>query len=118
MPWVRVIAPSPDYAKKLGTWTPDTDADKELRGHIGFAARGKKDACTADYQTLGWRAACACTEAGHPLPAVVLDPFMGAATTAVVAERLGRNWLGVEINPEYMAMAGKRLSKDKTLLEK
>jgi DNA modification methylase len=43
---------------------------------------------------------------------------MGAATTAVVAERLGRNWLGVEINPEYMAMAGKRLSKDKTLLEK
>jgi DNA modification methylase len=43
---------------------------------------------------------------------------MGSGTVGLVAERLGRNWLGIEINPEYVAMAEKRLSKDKTLLEK
>jgi DNA modification methylase len=34
-------------------------------------------------------------------PGVVLDPFMGTGTAAVVAERLGRDWLGVELNPTF-----------------
>lgn len=42
-------------------------------------------------------------------PGVVLDPFMGTGTTAVVAERLGRDWLGIELNPRYARMAADRL---------
>jgi DNA modification methylase len=44
-------------------------------------------------------------------PGLVLDPFMGSGTTAVVAERLGRRWVGVELNPEFVELAKDRLSK-------
>ncbi|MBB3806373.1 DNA modification methylase [Xanthomonas arboricola] len=50
-----------------------------------------------------------CVLAGAPAGGVVLDPFMGAGTTAVVAERLGRQWLGVELNPAYADIAQERL---------
>ena len=43
-------------------------------------------------------------------PGVVLDPFMGAGTTAVVARKLGRRFIGFELNPEYVKLARKRLS--------
>lgn len=42
-------------------------------------------------------------------PGLVLDPFMGAGTTALVAERLGLDWLGIEINPDYAAIARERV---------
>jgi site-specific DNA-methyltransferase (adenine-specific) len=40
---------------------------------------------------------------------IVLDIFMGAGTTAVVAKKLNRHWLGIELNPEYIKMAEKRI---------
>ena len=40
---------------------------------------------------------------------VVLDPFMGAGTVALVAIRHGRDWLGIELNPEYIKLAEKRI---------
>jgi hypothetical protein len=43
-------------------------------------------------------------------PGLVLDPFFGSGTVGVVAERHGRDWLGVEINPEYAAIARTRLA--------
>ena len=46
------------------------------------------------------------------IPGVVLDPFMGSGTTAVVARRLGRNFLGIELNPDYVRIARKRLKKN------
>lgn len=52
---------------------------------------------------------CRC-QAGS-VPGVVLDPFMGAGTVAVVAERLGRDWLGIELNPDFAALATERLEK-------
>ena len=50
-------------------------------------------------------------KAGSPPGGVVLDPFMGSGTTGIEAQRLNRNWLGVEINPEYVKIANKRLSQ-------
>ena len=40
---------------------------------------------------------------------LVIDPFMGSGTTAVVAQKLGRRWLGFEALPEYVALANERL---------
>jgi site-specific DNA-methyltransferase (adenine-specific)/modification methylase len=40
---------------------------------------------------------------------VVFDPFLGSGTTAVVAKKLGRNWIGIEISKEYCKIARKRL---------
>ena len=41
---------------------------------------------------------------------VVLDPFMGSGTTAIEAKRLGRHFIGIELNPEYVKIANKRLN--------
>jgi DNA modification methylase len=51
-----------------------------------------------------------CILAGSKEGDIVLDPFMGSGTTAEVALRLGRQYLGFEINPEYVELAEKRLS--------
>jgi site-specific DNA-methyltransferase (adenine-specific) len=40
---------------------------------------------------------------------LVLDPFVGSGTTCRVAQILGRNWLGIDINPEYISMSQKRI---------
>ena len=42
---------------------------------------------------------------------IVLDPFCGSGTTCVAAKTLNRNYLGIEINPEYVALANERLSR-------
>ncbi len=42
---------------------------------------------------------------------VVLDPFLGSGTTAVVAKKLGRRFVGIEVNPEYCCWALERLSR-------
>jgi len=44
-----------------------------------------------------------------PVPATVLDPFSGAGTTCLVAAKLGRDSVGIELNPSYVEMARKRL---------
>jgi site-specific DNA-methyltransferase (adenine-specific) len=44
---------------------------------------------------------------------LILDPFNGSGTTCVAAKRLGRNYLGIDINQEYCQLAIERLSKDK-----
>ncbi len=41
---------------------------------------------------------------------LVLDPFLGSGTTAVVAERLERRWIGIEVNPNYVRIAEQRLT--------
>ena len=45
---------------------------------------------------------------------VILDPFMGSGTTAVVAAGLGRNFIGIEKSPKYCEAAIERLEKNKT----
>jgi DNA modification methylase len=44
-------------------------------------------------------------------PGRVLDPFFGAGTVAVAAETYGRDWVGIELNPEYADLAEKRLAQ-------
>ena len=53
---------------------------------------------------------CLCGEGFEP--GIVYDPFMGSGTTALVAKKLGRNFLGSEINPEYITISEKRLSEE------
>jgi DNA modification methylase len=43
---------------------------------------------------------------------VVLDPFLGSGTTLLVADQLGRDGIGIELNPEYAVMAENRIRSD------
>lgn len=53
-----------------------------------------------------------CIRAGCPVAGTVLDPFGGAGTTGMVADRLQRNALLIELNPEYSDMADRRIVGD------
>ena len=50
-----------------------------------------------------------CIKAGCPENGVVLDPFMGAGTTGLVAKKLERNYIGFETNPDYIKIAENRI---------
>ena len=50
-------------------------------------------------------------KAGCPPGGMVLDPVLGSGTTAVVARALGRRYIGIELNPHYIAMANHRLQQ-------
>lgn len=56
-----------------------------------------------------------CIKAGCPAGGTVLDPFGGAGTTGLVADRLQRNAILIELNPEYAAMAQARIKGDAPL---
>ena len=56
-----------------------------------------------------------CILAGCPNGGLVLDPFGGAGTTGLVADRLGRDAVLIELNPEYAAIAEKRIKGDSPL---
>lgn len=64
-----------------------------------------------DYEppsTEGWRRTCDC-DTDDTKPCTVLDPFLGAGTTALVALEEGRRAIGVDLNPEYAEMAWERV---------
>lgn len=53
-----------------------------------------------------------CIKAGYPAGGTVLDPFFGSGTTGLVADRLGRNCVGVELNPKYAELARRRIEAE------
>ena len=67
---------------------------------------------TVYFQTpkpLGWQPTCGCN--ADTVPATVLDPFAGSGTTLAVAQALGRKAVGLDLNPEYLAIAAKRIGQ-------
>ena len=70
-----------------------------------------------------WKSHKTCPDCGEPwsifegstAPCTVLDPFAGAGTTLLVADRLGRHGIGTELNPTYYAMARTRITSDAPL---
>ena len=106
----RVPGKTNGAMKAVGSIAPGSDADK-------MGMRNKRSVWTvptmpfreAHFATFPEALIEPCILAGAPAGGVVLDPFMGAGTTAVVSERLGRQWIGCELNPEYAAIAQRRL---------
>jgi DNA modification methylase len=58
--------------------------------------------------TIDWRPTCGCS-AADPVPAVVLDPFGGSGTAALVASALSRSAISIDLNPEYVDMQERRV---------
>jgi len=83
----------------------EKDAHRQLGGNYQEALENR------DVEMKGWQQTCDCdTDATEP--GIVLDPFAGAGTTCLVAKELDRRFIGVDLNPEYVAMAQRRLGLD------
>jgi len=59
-----------------------------------------------------------CIKSGSRVGDTVLDPFSGAGTTGMVARRLRRQYVGIELNPEFADMARRRIDSDAPLLNR
>ena len=69
-----------------------------------------------EHRTLGWRPGCECKpdDPGSvytSIPCTVLDPFCGSGTTLLVACQHGREAIGIELSPEYAALAERRIGR-------
>lgn len=107
-PWVRLIEKTDEPRM----------SDKGSRfdvGKTGTNGNGRtKEGPRFESKAAGWRSSCDCM--ADPIAATVLDPFCGSGTTGVVALRLGRNFIGVELNESYVTMARNRIISDAPLL--
>lgn len=64
--------------------------------------------------TVGWAAQCPCGASAGP--SVILDPFCGAGSTGVAAVAAGCRFVGIDLNPEYLRIAARRMSQGSLLL--
>jgi DNA modification methylase len=83
---------------------------KDGQGETGAMATGK----WFTKRSVGWRSTCKC-ETTERVPCVVLDPFGGSGTVAVMALHHRRSAVLVELNPEYARLAEKRITGDAPL---
>jgi hypothetical protein len=121
-PWERETGRAESIPKELHdkkTTTLVGDSVNDMRTHNVGGGRYQKWLDENPLQTTGWQATCQCGSTHvsrsapfpHPVPCTVLDPFMGSGTVALVARRLGRKSIGVELNPEYAALCARRLQQ-------
>lgn len=130
-----------DAIREPATWTRENNPDWQVRRAETNAKKGAGNRNAADGGFTGWSAEDGrnrrsvwtvatqpfgeahfatfppaliepCILSGCPKGGVVLDPFGGAGTTGLVADRLGRNAILLELNPEYAAMARRRIESD------
>ena len=76
------------------------------RKHQPYGTAGFQKRLEKRVTHLGYDPPCEHTGTG---PGIILDPFIGSGTTASVAVSLGRDYVGIELNPEYVQLAEKRL---------
>lgn len=113
-PWTRVTeqtARPKDRASGKG-WLASTEGI--VLGRASEPNNGLSRSAYQATQTVSWQRSCTCN-AGEPIPCTVLDPFAGAGTTGLVADRLGRDSILIELNPAYAAMASDRITGDAPL---
>lgn len=58
-----------------------------------------------------------CILAGAPPGGLVFDPFIGTGTTALVAAQMGRQYLGIDLNPDYAVMRDEEIQPEKAQIK-
>lgn len=99
-------------------WRQDKMVPKGIPGEIlgdGSYKRGQSSSPLNNNKThhhKGWEPTCN-DPPYPPVPCTVLDPFSGSGTTGFVAVRHQRNYLGIDLNPQYLPLAAERIMGEK-----
>jgi hypothetical protein len=116
-PWERVVekgAPLDDWKKACGA---DSNGEYEGRAQKDYEKARAENASEVKKRilagmlkrkTTGWQPTCTCQNSGKGR-CIVLDPFAGSGTTLYVAERYGRDSVGIELSEEYCKLIHKRM---------
>jgi len=91
----RDMRPNPEGKNMRTVWSINTEPSTE-----------------AHFATYPQRLVERMLKAGCPENGIVLDPFFGSGTTGVYARKVNRNFVGIELNPEYVKIAENRLLKE------
>lgn len=92
---------------------PTGHVNKREPAHAPYSTPTKVDSTgwkLTKTSTGQWRPTCSCKDNTGSGKCLALDPFMGAGTTAMVALQHGRAYIGIELNPEYVKLAEKRIA--------
>jgi len=108
------------HPNNIGVGIPPVDTERMGKRFANPNGRNKRSVWTittrpyseAHFATFPPELPEICIKAGSKRGDVVIDPFMGAGTVGLVAKRLNRHYIGCEVNPEYIAMAEKRIATD------
>jgi len=112
-PWERIVEKTGGTTGK--SWHDhgdDLGGGQSQGSHPGgVGAKEGREGNPYTAKHIGWKCRCKCN---HPrseaVPCVALDPFVGSGTTGVVALKHRRDFIGIELNPEYVDMAEKRMT--------
>lgn len=108
-PWERVVEKTGNMIRHH--WAPGTDKKTEMASGKHGATSTIVTGYSQEKVSVGWHPTCEHTS--DPVPAVVLDPFMGSGTTAWVARKLGRSAIGLDLSFKYLhEQARHRLQMD------
>jgi len=119
------VAPVRAHEKNNG----ESAVDTKMRGHDAYCGnsgtRNKRSVWTvstkpykgAHFATFPTELIEPCILAGAPAGGIVLDPFFGSGTTGQVAQALGRQFIGIELNDAYKPLQDERLRQPSLLLE-
>lgn len=106
---IFLLSKNPRYYCDQEALTEPTADGKGIRRKRSVWSVTPKPYKGAHFATFPVELITPCILAGSPIGGVVLDPFMGSGTTGEAALRLGRDFIGIELNPEYGKIAKNRL---------
>lgn len=132
-PWKRILSRGvTDHSGETeSTYAEGSNANRLAK--LRQAARDRGEEYINESKTIGWEPTCYCNRhklSGNdkweridgkelqPLPATVLDPFSGHSASGLVAARLGRSYIGIEINPEDCEASKRRIEDDAPLFNR
>ncbi len=110
-PWKRVtdktrVPTRPGTNSKVNRASDKEDSPYHEHSGMVVGNRDPQRHCT-ETRTVGWQPGC--YHGYDPVPCVVCDPFHGAGTSGMVCRQLGRHYVGIELNQEYLDMSLPRL---------
>lgn len=112
-PWVRIMGTlqgEPDKTqRKTSHYNTKDKYGARNGGNGGFDGLAARMREGTHYKiTTGWKPTCDCQQQ-DPVPCRILDPFSGSATTGMVANKLGRDYVGLDLNESYLELAQRRI---------